>query len=218
MPLRPGKSREIVSSNIKEMVASGHPQAQAVAASLHNADKYSEGGIANAAKGGVFGSLSFKPPHGLARTTEPMGGGFPHVKAPVVSGGFLHSTVPGRTDRLATRVRSGSHIIPADVVSSLGQGNSIAGARHLDMTMRALPTPGFAQGGSPHQSHPHRRLTHKDHEPVLLAGGEYVIEPEEVLKIGGGDAKKGHDTLDKMIVRVRRKEAHKMLKLPGPKK
>lgn len=37
MPLLPGKSRKVVSQNIHEMVASGHPQAQAVAAALHNA-------------------------------------------------------------------------------------------------------------------------------------------------------------------------------------
>lgn len=39
MPLTPGSSKSIISSNIKEMVASGHPQKQAVAAALHNAYK-----------------------------------------------------------------------------------------------------------------------------------------------------------------------------------
>lgn len=37
MPLKPGKSRETISSNIKEMMAAGHPQKQAVAASLREA-------------------------------------------------------------------------------------------------------------------------------------------------------------------------------------
>ncbi len=37
MPLHEGKSKKIVSENIKEMEASGHPHDQAVAASLHNA-------------------------------------------------------------------------------------------------------------------------------------------------------------------------------------
>jgi hypothetical protein len=35
MPLKKGKAKKIVSSNIKEMVKAGHPQKQAVAASLH---------------------------------------------------------------------------------------------------------------------------------------------------------------------------------------
>lgn len=38
-PLQPGSSRETISHNIKEMMESGHPQKQAVAAALHNAGK-----------------------------------------------------------------------------------------------------------------------------------------------------------------------------------
>lgn len=37
MPLKKGKSKATVSSNIKEMMASGYPQKQAVAASLSQA-------------------------------------------------------------------------------------------------------------------------------------------------------------------------------------
>lgn len=39
MPLRKGSSRKTISANIREMVESGHPQRQAVAASLREADK-----------------------------------------------------------------------------------------------------------------------------------------------------------------------------------
>jgi hypothetical protein len=39
MPLKKGSSKEIISSNIKEMMASGHPQKQAVAAALSTARK-----------------------------------------------------------------------------------------------------------------------------------------------------------------------------------
>jgi len=43
MPLKPGKSKEVISHNIHEMVKAGHPHDQAVAAALHNAN-YAEGG------------------------------------------------------------------------------------------------------------------------------------------------------------------------------
>jgi len=49
MPLKKGHSKEVVSSNIKEMIKSGHPAKQAIAAALSNARKYkkmAEGGWA----------------------------------------------------------------------------------------------------------------------------------------------------------------------------
>lgn len=39
MPVAKGKSSKVISKNIKEMIATGHPQAQAVAAALKAAGK-----------------------------------------------------------------------------------------------------------------------------------------------------------------------------------
>lgn len=45
MPLKPGSSRKVISENIHEMVAAGHPVRQAVAASLRNAHYKRKGKI-----------------------------------------------------------------------------------------------------------------------------------------------------------------------------
>ena len=44
MPLKKGKSKKVVSKNIKEMMDSGYPQKQAVAASLNKAGKSKNSG------------------------------------------------------------------------------------------------------------------------------------------------------------------------------
>jgi hypothetical protein len=43
VPLKKGASKKVVSENIKEMIASGRPQKQAVAASLSQARKAPDG-------------------------------------------------------------------------------------------------------------------------------------------------------------------------------
>lgn len=39
MPLKSGSDKATISMNIKEMMASGHPQKQAIAAAMNNAGK-----------------------------------------------------------------------------------------------------------------------------------------------------------------------------------
>jgi hypothetical protein len=45
--------------------------------------------------------------------------------------GLLKSQVPGRTDKLPVSVKGGSYVLPADIVSAMGQGNTQAGGTIL---------------------------------------------------------------------------------------
>lgn len=58
-----------------------------------------------------------------------------------VTTGPLLGATDGRADAINTSVPDGTHIIPADVVSSLGEGNSVAGAAKLS---KMFPTSGAA--------------------------------------------------------------------------
>lgn len=139
---------------------------------------------------------------------------------PIKSAGLLRSHVAGRTDRLPIGVAANSHVIPADVVSGLGQGNTMAGAHILDTmfhgmkplkaghsTIPRAPKAGLATGGA----------THHD-VPIMAAGGEYVVHPDHVAHVGGGSHKEGHKVLDKMIMNVRKHTIKTLSSLPKPKK
>jgi hypothetical protein len=138
-----------------------------------------------------------------------------------INNGLLGSKTAGRTDRLPSMVAPGSHIIPADAVSGLGQGNSIAGAHILDNVFShhlhsmfrhnltptsPIKTKGLNKGGK------------VKHMPVILAGGEYHVSPEIVKAIGQGDEDKGHKALDKMILNIRAHTIKTLATLPKPQK
>lgn len=136
--------------------------------------------------------------------------------------GMIHSTVPGRTDRIGMGVKRNSYVIPADVVSSVGQGNSMAGANAFNHMFKSgpygasLPSGGgiakpirqkFAEGGEVDKP-----------VDIVAAGGEFVVPPEHVERIGGGDMDRGHEILDRMVHHIRKKTIKTLRKLPAPKK
>jgi hypothetical protein len=133
---------------------------------------------------------------------------------------MIHSPVAGRTDRLPMGVRQGSYIVPADVVSGIGQGNSTSGANALAQLFKLGPgglhlsrfgsgrRRSFASGGSPDGEGP---------VDIIAAGGEFVVPPETVAEIGGGDMKLGHDRLDDMVLHIRKNTIRTLQKLPKPK-
>ena len=143
-------------------------------------------------------------------------------------GGMLNSTIPGRTDKIPVNVASGSYVLPADVPSALGQGNSMAGGKILDRLFKRGPSGTnlglkgrkragrmfMADGGDVDIA------DGGDHEPVdiVAAGGEWIMTPEEVAAVGDGDVDVGHKILDDFVLSVRKKHMQTLKGLPRPKR
>ena len=71
------------------------------------------------------------------------GGGIPdHPASPVI--GAINTATPGRADAHPTHVPPGSYVMPADIVSSMGEGNTAAGQKLLAKMFLPLQ----AQGGN----------------------------------------------------------------------
>jgi len=115
--------------------------------------------------------------------------------------GPIHSPVAGRTDHLPINVPSGAYVIPADIISAMGEGNTMAGFRISNKVF------GLQQNDPEHQP-----------VEIVAAGGEYVITPENVERLGGGDMDAGHKNLDDFVKDYRAQTIRTLQKLPGPKR
>lgn len=107
---------------------------------------------------------------------------------------------PGRTDDVNMSVPAESFVVPADVVSALGQGNTAHGFKVLS------------------HMYPPRQNKASDPNPVpvVTAGGEFVIGPEHVAREGGGDLKKGHQALKEFVNIIRKKHIDQLKHLKQP--
>ena len=175
MPLLKGSSPKTISANIREM-SKTHPHNQAVAAALSTARKAME-----------------------------RGGQSQSQKDPKVFHGPLKAAIPGRTDRLPIHVHSGSYVLPADIVSGLAEGNTEAGYE----IVRRMIEDQKAKGGSVGMQQKYGLHGHyhepKSIVPVIVAGGEYILTPEEVEAFGDGDLNAGHKVLDAFVKSQRKK-------------
>jgi len=158
--------------------------------------------------------------------------------------GLVHTAGAGRTDNVPLSVAAGSHVIPADVMSGLGQGNTLAGAHAMSMAVGSgpggislprgpvhstIPRPPsltgqhFARGGDPQwEGHPIkvvRGSVSPEHGGIkcVVAGGEWILSPDEVNRVTY-QGKKGHDAVDAWILDRRRETVKKTKALPGPVK
>lgn len=135
----------------------------------------------------------------------------PHV-------GEIRSIVAGRTDHLPLDVKPESFVIPADIVSGIGEGNTENG---FTVFNRLFNLPG---GSAPAAIHGGGRAdggkvpATGNNVPIMAAGGEFVVPPEVVARIGKGSTKRGHKILNDMVIHLRKKLIDKLKKLPGPHK
>jgi hypothetical protein len=165
------------------------------------------------------------------------GGGADFPERGIAASGLLHTAGPGRTDNLNIQPHADSYVLPTDVVSGLGQGSTLAGAKALDMALHTgpygthLPSAphhslmphgfhkgigrthgaGFAEGGAMQEGEAKR-------VPIVAAGGEYIVSPEQVRAIGDGDIQRGHDVLDKFVLHCRARTIKDLKGLKGPVK
>jgi hypothetical protein len=222
MPLTPGTSSATKSQNIVEMMDAGHPQDQAVAAAMRMARQTRK----RRAEGGHI---------------DP-----PTVEKPVTThhSGPIMSSVAGRTDHLPMHVDDGSYVLPADIVSGLGEGNTMAGfkvAKALPklfaetfygkkragagMPMDATETP-YGAEGTPYTNEampygvpePHADGGKARGVPIVAAGGEHVYPPSDVKMFGNGDLARGHAILDAWVPHYRAQLVKTLKNLPGPKR
>lgn len=175
MPLVQSASRKAVGENIKREETANKPRKQAIAIALDVQRR-------NRADGG--GALT---------------------KEPIHLGGLVGGHDGGRADTVMCSVPKGSYIIPADVVSGMGQGNTTRGAKAFD---GVFGTAAHVANGM---------LQKMPMVPVKLSSGEYSVDPIAVSKEGGGNLSRGHDTLDQLVTKLRARHLKETKALPGPK-
>lgn len=132
----------------------------------------------------------------IARKIRRARGGAVHV-------GPIISEVAGRTDHHNMNVPSGAYVVPADVTSGLGEGNTLSGMKVIEAM---FPHP-HANGGSVGEP-----------VPIAAAGGEVVLSPEQLKAKFGGDLDYAHKAMDAWVKHERKKIIKTMSKLPGPAK
>ena len=198
MPLTKSSSEAAFKQNVAEMRLAGHPRAQALAAAYRN---QSEAKAQGHAKGGII--------PGVSR----VGG-----TGPTHFHGLVHGSGNGRSDSISTRVPKGSYVVPADIVSGIGHGDTIAGARALEHSFPEeegrLHTRAHVRGFSPLMQSPFKRAFSAKSQladggvpemsDVLLSAGEFLIGPKALLK-KYGSLKHAHDVMDAYIVHRRKK-------------
>lgn len=217
MPLMPGSSRSVISKNISEMIHSGHPRAQSIAAALNNARKSRQDG------GSVTGPISGDGPGRADDISTSVPDGSHVIASDVVSSLGDGSTAAGQK-KLQKMFPEGG---PTGIKNAAMKLNPIKPPSMGFAKMPSAPkAPAFIHPAMPKMPMMHRmpgapkgmRFKHGGKVKVKVSSGEFVVPKEHVDHIGEGDNERGHRALRAWQMLVRRHDIERRSKLPPPVK
>lgn len=125
-----------------------------------------------------------------ARRAKRAKGGKVHV-GPIVG------DTGGRADKVPMDVPDGSYVIPADIVSGLGQGNTGAGMKTINKLFPSRRSKGGAVS-------------------IMAAHGETVLSPDQLKAKLGDDLTHAHAVMDAWVKHERQNLIKTLQELPGP--
>jgi hypothetical protein len=118
-------------------------------------------------------------------------------------------TMPGRHDRFGM-------MLPNTPMERIPHANGgLVGADMHNVVIgpwgSGLPRRGMANGGPMGDADGSK-------VDIMAAGGEYIVHPDIVRKLGHGNLRLGHEILDELVKRVRESNIKTLKNLPGPVK
>jgi hypothetical protein len=166
-------------------------------------DMYDSGGDGDGGFGGFngMGMMSDAPGPGPGSENDPAGQGGEDA----AQGGRITKKYAGGGITNIPKFQAGgdmqsdAFVVPADVVSALGNGSTDAGIEILNQYLGlALPIEGEGDGLSDDIP-----ATIEGEQPARVADGEVYVPPEVVARLGGGDPERGAAMLYTMMDKVR---------------
>ncbi len=125
----------------------------------------------------------------------------------IIDIGTLKETSPiegedkGQDDNIHVKAPVGGYVLDADVVSSIGDGNTDAGFKEINRYLDKL-----------------EKKHIKKSKPKLIdcafSTGELQIDPRDVTAIGKNDLEKGHKVLNQFVKEVRAHKKHSIDSIP----
>ena len=167
------------------------PQIEAARQSYH--DSQGDGGQSYSGTGGGDGQSGGSSDTAMSHAGFASGGlvqggqnGAVPTRGAAARPGLVAGRSPGQADALNRAVPQGSFIVPASVVSALGQGNTAAGAAALHSMMTpAGPKAGGLQPQPMSMAGPQPGMSggHGGNVRTQLSGGEFEITPQQLAAL-----------------------------------